>query len=243
MADANSLNVSLPTDFITGSGNNGLNVHFNFGGNASTIADSAYSFLNSSFNSDKAFLGGAIVSTQNFVAGQTAPLLNTAQNLGSTFTQHMPDILANLFGAAQNANAVSLAISSNATAASESASQASIAESNNANSGGGCFITTAVVEHMNGTDDCGVLMELRKFRDSYMQETDARRLMVEAYYALAPGYVELINKRDDFNSVYLKMYSYFIWPAAQAAYEGNHNEALALYCALVEYARVKAYGA
>lgn len=246
MADtspSNSISLSLPTDFLTGANNNGLNVHFNFGGNASTIADSAYNFLNTSFNNDQGFLGGAIVSSQNFVSSQTAPLLSTAQNLGTTFTQHMPDILANLFGAAQNANQVSETISANSTAASLAASQASIAESNNANQGGGCFITTAVVEHMHNEDDGVVLTELRKFRDGYMQETEARRLMVETYYLIAPGYVRAINERPDAHRIYQDMHCDFILPAVNAIGRGDNNEALARYRALVEYARVKAYGA
>lgn len=245
MADqsSNAISLSLPTDFITGAGNNGLNVHFNFGGNASTIADSAYNFLNTSFNSDKAFLGGAIVSTQNYVSSQTAPLLSTAQNLGTTFTQHMPDIIANLFGAAQNANQVSEQISANSTAASLAASQASIAESNNANQGGGCFITTAACIRMGRPDDCWELELLRRFRDERMKKTEQGSLMVETYYLIAPGYVSSINKREDAYDIYFRMYDSFIIPAANAVDMGDDNEALALYRALVEYARVKAYGA
>lgn len=241
-ANGNVLSVSLPTDFLTGAGNNGLNLNFNFGGNATTIADSAFNFLNTSFNNDKSFLGGAIVSTQNFVASQTAPALSAVYGLGQTFTKQMPSIVGNLFDAAQNANAVSEQISANATAASEAASQASIAESNKASGGGGlCFITTAVCNSLSLPDDCRELQTLRKFRDGYMMVHPDRRIMVSVYYQVAPQFVRLINKKENAEVIYSRMLSLFIHPALTAIDHGDNAEAMALYCALVEYARVHAH--
>lgn len=239
---SNTLSVSLPTDFLTGAGNNGLNLNFNFGGNASTIADSAYNFLNASFNNDQSFLGGAIVSTQNFVNSQTAPALSAVYSLGQSFTQQMPSIINNLFGAAVNANTVSEQISANSTAASEAASQASIAESNKASGGGGlCFITTAVCNSLGLPDDCRELQTLRKFRDEYMRADPDRRLMVSVYYQVAPKFVRLINKKENADAVYSRMLSLFIHPALDAIERGDNAEAMAIYCALLEYARVHAH--
>lgn len=241
-AGGNVLSVSLPTDFLTGSGNNGLNLNFNFGGNASTIADSAYSFLNNSFNNDQAFLGGAITATQGFVNANTAPLQSVVYGLGSTFNSLMPSIVGGLFGAAQNANTVSEQISANSTAASEQASQASIAESKKASGGGGlCFITTAVCGSLNLPDDCRELRALRDFRDTYMRGDVEREAQVKLYYAVAPTYVRRLDARHDAKLIYARMYSRFILPALHAIDAGDLPEAYAIYCALVEYTRAKSH--
>lgn len=235
---SNSLSLSLPTDFLTGAGNNGLNLNFNFGGNASTIADSAYSFLNTSFGNTQQFLGQSVSGTQQFLQNQVAPIVGVAANLGATFNNLMPGMIGGLYQASINANTVSEQISANATAASEAASQASIAESKKASGGGGlCFITTAVCGTLNLPDDCRELMTLRAFRDGYMHATPEREALVKLYYAVAPRYVERINQRPDSERVYARMYSLFILPAMHALEANDAPEAFALYCALVEYAR------
>lgn len=235
----NTLSLSLPTDFM--GGGNGLNLSFNFGGNGTTIANSAYNFLNNSFANQQSFLGNSINGTQQFLSNQVAPLLNVTQSLGQTFNTMMPDIVHNLFGAATQANQVSEQISANATAASEAASQASIAESNKASGGGGlCFITTAVCETMMLSDDCHVLTTLRHFRDTYMMEDADKQTLVKLYYDMAPGYVKKISARSDAWRIYARMYTHFIVPAVDSIESGDNAEALALYVALVSYARSKA---
>jgi hypothetical protein len=238
----NVLSLSIPASVDGGTGGGTLGLNFNFGGNGTTIANNAYSFLNQSFGNDEAFENNAISGAQSFVGAQVAPLLGVASNLGAQFSSTMPDIVSNLFGAAANSNATSLAISANSTAASEAASQASIQESNNANSGGGCFITTAVCGSLDLPDDCFILTKLRAFRDSFMTEGTERRALVKLYYAVAPTYVERIDKRPDAKAIYFKMYTHFIRSAVDAIDAGEPDEAFALYCALIEYARVKANG-
>lgn len=234
----NTLSLSLPTDFLTGAGNNGLNLNFNFGGNGSTIANGAYNFLNSSFGNTQTFLNQSISGTQNFLANQVAPIVGVTSHLGATFNNLLPSMVGGLYQASINANTVSQQISANATAASEAASQASIAESSKASGGGSmCFITTAVCGELNLPDDCRELTQLRAFRDGYMQATPEREALVKLYYAVAPTYVGHINKRADAARVYGRMYALFILPALTALDENDAPEAFALYCALVEYAR------
>lgn len=238
---SNNLSLTLPTDFLTGSGG-ALNLNFNLGGNGTTIADSAYNFLNGSFANSNQFLGSSIAGTQSFIGTLAAPGLFTAANLGAQFTNMMPAIIGNLFGAAHDANVVSEQISANSTAASEKASEASIAESSKASGGGGmCFITTAICETFHELDDCRTLQMFRGFRDGYMQENADRKQMVADYYACAPAYVEAINKRDDAPLVYRRMALYMLIPALGCIEAGDNNGALAFYSALVEYARVMAH--
>ena len=58
--------------------------------------------------------------------------------------------------------------------------------------GGGCFLTTAVVELRGETDGGPTLTALRGFRDGYMARTAERRALVAEYYAIAPMIVAAI---------------------------------------------------
>lgn len=235
----NNISLSLPTDFLTGSGG-GLNLNFNLGGNGTTIANSAYNFLNGSFATADQFLGNSIAGTQNYIGTLAAPGLLTAASLNATFNNLMPNIIGNLFGAATQANTVSEQISANSTAASEAASQASIAESQKASKGGKCFITTAVCETLDLEDDNAILNKLRHFRDTYMMLSPQRKSLVHHYYCVAPGYVAKIKRRKDSAAIFSRIYRLFIIPAIEAINSGDHDEAFAIYSAMVEYTYWKA---
>ena len=61
-----------------------------------------------------------------------------------------------------------------------------------AGDGGGCFLTTAVVELRGEADGGPTLTALRGFRDGYMTRTAERRALVAEYYAIAPKIVAAI---------------------------------------------------
>ena len=62
------------------------------------------------------------------------------------------------------------------------------ANDGNGGSGGGCFLTTAIVDKRGVEPDDGpTLTALRRFRDGYMARTAERRRLVETYYAIAPA--------------------------------------------------------
>ena len=61
-----------------------------------------------------------------------------------------------------------------------------------AGDGGGCFLTTAVVELRGEADGGPTLTALRAFRDGCMMRTAERRALVEEYYAVAPTIVAAI---------------------------------------------------
>lgn len=236
--NANNLSVSLPTDFLTGTG--GLNLNFNFGGNASTIADSAYSFVNAGLSNANGFLGNQIKGTQDFIATQSKPAATAVSHITTNMGNILPSLFSNLFNVAGTAMATESTIASASLGAEQAISSASIAASqSNANSGG-CFITTAVCESWGLADDCHALTVLRAFRDSYMQATPERRALVAVYYATAPGFVARIHARSDASAVFDTMRDSFILPAVYAIARGDEADAFALYCALVEYARHKA---
>jgi len=59
-------------------------------------------------------------------------------------------------------------------------------------SGGGCFLTTACVEHAGLADDCHELTVLRSFRDSYVANLARGSEMLAEYYETAPAIVQQI---------------------------------------------------
>lgn len=94
----------------------------------------------------------------------------------------------------------------------------------------GCFISTAVTQ-MNGEADDGMtLTKLRDFRDSFMQETPARRQLVEHYYSIGPKITEAIPKGSR------------TWPLVNAAVgkivgridEGNYEGAMEGYAKMMD---------
>lgn len=66
--------------------------------------------------------------------------------------------------------------------------------------GGGCFLTTACVEHAGLADNCHELQVLRRFRDNYVTALPNGKAILEEYYTSAPTIVRRIQssqKRDD----------------------------------------------
>jgi hypothetical protein len=65
-------------------------------------------------------------------------------------------------------------------------------------------------------DDCRELILLRRFRDTYMQETATRRSEVSEYYRVAPAVVRAILRRQDSGTVLRMLWKDFIAPAVVA---------------------------
>jgi hypothetical protein len=67
-------------------------------------------------------------------------------------------------------------------------------------SSGGCFLTTACVEHAGLADDCHELQVLRHFRDDYVATLPDGEAILAEYYKSAPTIVrriQLSQQRDD----------------------------------------------
>jgi hypothetical protein len=110
------------------------------------------------------------------------------------------------------------------------------------NSGGGCYITTAICEADGKPDDCEELQTFRKFRDSFMMATKARRSLVKLYYQTAPIIVEKIKQRADCDSILADLKSNYLMPCFEAVKRGDYQFALARYCAMIYYAARRVYG-
>lgn len=64
----------------------------------------------------------------------------------------------------------------------------------NSSGGGGCFLTTAIVERRGEADDGPTLAKLRWYRDVYMANQIDLRPFIEEYYQVAPKIVNAIGE-------------------------------------------------
>lgn len=101
-------------------------------------------------------------------------------------------------------------------------------------SGGGCYLTTACVQHMQLADDCEELQQLRFLRDNYMSRTKAGRELVKKYYSNGPAVVKAINACSNSASIYEYMYHHMILPSVQLVKQGCCREAVAHYKTFVQ---------
>ena len=244
MADPNQniLSLSIPTDLLTGAGGSGggLNFSYNFGPNADTIANNAYSFVGSQAAGAQAFESNSIGNTFSFLGNQAAPLVNALANESNAY-------YSSILGAFNQVTNAQAAIGSQGISAEQQVANASISASKKAAKGGsllsglfgGCFITTAVCRYSGRPDDCELLETMRTWRDTWMQETIERRALVERYYDNAPRYVEAIDQRSDARFVYAEL-ERLIMTCAHWVKLRRYRMALAYYLAAVEFARVQA---
>ncbi len=81
--------------------------------------------------------------------------------------------------------------------------------SNSGSGGGGCYITTAAVEHIGLADNCDELNILRMYRDKLVEEDPEFKKIVLEYYKIAPRIVKEIskmpNKEEILDSIYIDM--------------------------------------
>ena len=95
--------------------------------------------------------------------------------------------------------------------------------------GGGCFLTTAVVERRGEADDGPTLTALRAFRDGYMMQTPKRRALVSEYYEIAPRIAAAIPQwHSDWDWIGAR-----IDAAVAAIAAGDEDAAFAIYTAMV----------
>jgi len=102
-----------------------------------------------------------------------------------------------------------------------------------------CFISTAVAESLDWSDDCHELNLLRQLRDTYMQETPDRRAEVEKYYRIAPAIVRRINASPDAAEIWHEVAEQYVLPVVRMAKAGDVAGAHILYRRMVNELRAK----
>ena len=96
-------------------------------------------------------------------------------------------------------------------------------------SSGGCYVTSACVEAMGLPDDCYELETLRRYRDTWLKNTDEGSDIIRMYYKIAPKIVEAIDKRADRECIYKMIYGNMVKPCVELIEHQKYQEALELY--------------
>lgn len=96
-----------------------------------------------------------------------------------------------------------------------------------------CYITTAVCEYQKKPDDCYELTTLRRYRDTYLKQTDEGRGLVREYYDIAPRIVQAIAMQPDKDRIYQKLYTDYLKPCIHAIEQGHNEACKALYVDMV----------
>lgn len=97
-----------------------------------------------------------------------------------------------------------------------------------------CYITTAVCRDQNKADDCMELTELRRYRDEYLMQSEAGRMLVEEYYNVAPAIVFAIDMHKDASAIYQDIYRKYLLPCVTYAKAQKNLECKALYKDMVQ---------
>lgn len=97
---------------------------------------------------------------------------------------------------------------------------------NTNNSSGGCYLTTACLNHLKEKfdDNCSELILLRWFRDNYVSTED-----IEYYYFISPIIVNSIESMSNKNSIYEDIYENTIIPSLRAIKQGCYDLAYDIY--------------
>ena len=98
-----------------------------------------------------------------------------------------------------------------------------------------CYITTAICQDQKKPDDCQELTELRRYRDDYLMQSEEGRMLVEAYYDVAPAIVFAINMRKDASDIYQELYRDYLVPCVTLARNKKNETCRMLYQDMVQH--------
>lgn len=228
----------------SGSGNNlslnlgGLDLNYDLGPSVSTVFQQGLSFLNSRFNTDQAFAGGAIMGANDLVHGVVAPLLQGATDQLAVNATEVPQLFNTMEENNYNIGLAAINTEADVAQASIASSNASAQAASNAG-GGGCYVTTAVCETLGLPDDCHTLKVLRNFRDTYLLASNVGRAFVEEYYATAPQLCAKIRARVDAKEYLGRLYERFILPALLNIEHGQLARAFKVYREMIYILRAE----
>lgn len=96
-----------------------------------------------------------------------------------------------------------------------------------------CYITTAVCECLGKPDDCYELTVLRNYRDTYLAGTQEGQALIEKYYDIAPTIVSRINKEENANNIYEKIWTNYLKPCVSFVENNQMEECCELYSNMV----------
>ncbi|KMZ54633.1 cell wall-associated protease [Dorea sp. D27] len=76
-------------------------------------------------------------------------------------------------------------------------------------------------------------MTLRAYRDEYLMSTEDGRALVDEYYDIAPGIVQIINMQKDADEIYEELYKNCLAPCISCIEAGEEEQCRELYTRMV----------
>lgn len=101
--------------------------------------------------------------------------------------------------------------------------------------GGGCYITTATINHLNKTDDCYELNTFREFRDNWLSEQTDGKELIGKYYEIAPKLVGIIDNSPDKEFIYNRIWVDYLSKCLYLIESNKFTECKNLYIEMVRY--------
>lgn len=100
-------------------------------------------------------------------------------------------------------------------------------------SGGGCYLTTIVVNCLGYDDYCKYLQKLRRFRDEVMKKDKKYAGLLQEYKQVGPVLVQHIEADNQKRTVAEHLFQNYIQPVCGLLDEGRYDEAVELYKTMV----------
>lgn len=97
---------------------------------------------------------------------------------------------------------------------------------------GFCFITTAVCESLDKTDDCYELNMFRRFRDGYLADQKEGQELIQEYYRKAPFIVGNINLMENSDSIYQNIWKEYLQDCLTFIESGQNEKCKNTYTAM-----------
>lgn len=101
--------------------------------------------------------------------------------------------------------------------------------------GGGCYITTATMNHLNKADDCYELNTFREFRDNWLSEQTDGKELISQYYAIAPKIVEIIDNNPGKELIYNQIWTDYLSKCLYLIESNQFKECKDLYIEMVHH--------
>ncbi|WP_072934762.1 dynamin family protein [Schwartzia succinivorans] len=98
---------------------------------------------------------------------------------------------------------------------------------------GFCFITTAVCNSFQKTDDCYELTMFRCFRDGWLKAQPDGAKLIKEYYEVAPSIVKAIDGENRANEIYHSIWTEYLSPCLKMLEDGCNEECKAMYMRMV----------
>lgn len=100
-------------------------------------------------------------------------------------------------------------------------------------SGGGCYITTIIVEILGFDDYCQCLEQLRAFRDQVMKNEPKYQDILKEYDEVGPRIAESLHNAPDKKEIAESIFETYIVPVCELLQRKQYEEAVGMYKQMV----------